>query len=1409
MSRTPPAAPGPAPSGGAADSPAPGAESRPDTLTPAPHGGGAAPDAPVPAPDREPRPDSPAPGTPAEPAVSAPLTDLQHAYWVGEQGAYDLSTAARLHLDWELPELDEAALRRALDACSARHPMLRARVRADGAQSVDANRPIPLIVREDAAEGERDPEARLRADRAEASAALPPLSEGPPLAAVLVRTPGAVRLTLVLRLFAFDAASVGILLRDLAAFHRDAGLRLPPPGASFLDFARREERRAGRARRDAEAYWAARIPELPGPPELPLAAGGPPPDSASFRRHVWTLDAGRSARLRSRARARGLSVNAVLCSAYASVLSRFCGQDAFTLTVLASRRPATARHAEVIGNHGTTVALAVPPAPGASFAERARLLQERLHEAYGHSAVSGIEVLRRMKALGANAPELLPVVFASSVGLPGGGPAPDGGDTGAATGAGSGPERAEEPPGLPGARPLGGALHTPQVWIDHQVYEDGPGIGCTVDLVEDVFPEGFTAAFLAVHRQWLDLLTDAEDRWDEPIRPLLPEAQTAARRAANSTARPLPARLLHDGFDERRRRDPGRTALIHGAERVGYGDLWAEAAALAARLAAQGVRPGDLVAVRAAKGRRQIAAVLAVLHAGGAYVPLAPSTPPRRLAKVIRHAGIRLVLTDDPGGLGPDPGAPALDLRTATARTSPAPAGPGHRASPDDLAYVIYTSGTTGEPKGVAVEHRAAMNTIDDLLERFALGPGDRTLQLSSLGFDLSVFDVFGTLAAGGAIVVPADGPVPDPVEWTSLVREHRVTVWNSVPALLDMALHAGGPYDRLDSLRLVMLSGDWIPLGLPARIREHAPDALVAALGGATEAAIWSNIHLPGPRPLPGWTSVPYGAPLANQGFHVLDGELADAPDWVPGDLVITGAGLARGYHHAPEQTAAAFRRHPETGERMYFTGDRARYRPDGTLEFLGRADTQVKVRGHRIELAEVASAALELPGVRAAVADVLGERPDEQRLALFVACDPADRTGLAEKARAAARESLPPYMVPADVVLLDALPVTSNGKVDRAALRRAAAPAAARSGAGSPPFPGTETVLAGIWEAVLGAPVNDRAADFFDLGGTSLLAARMVGRIETALGVRPVLSGLFRHSTLAGQARLVEEAGACPARCAAVLREEPGAPRLVLFHPVGGGLLCYRELVAALPEARHVVGVQSPPVRADEPDGRGDPGDRPAPGDGVTALAARYAAELRAELAPGPVVFAGWSMGGVLALETARLLRDSPLDVTRVVALDSYVAAEPGAFVHTGPAAERAFLADLRGGSGTDRTAAPDGDPPPERPLPPELHDPYRAYLANYRALLTHRPAPPQDVPVLAVRFRDSAPDAFPGLVPLTDHWRELPPGVRVQELPGHHFAVADPLRRGALADLLTPQRPATEKTAVPTAREERGNL
>ncbi|MFR9677008.1 amino acid adenylation domain-containing protein, partial [Streptomyces sp. TR06-5] len=353
---------------------------------------------------------------------------------------------------------------------------------------------------------------------------------------------------------------------------------------------------------------------------------------------------------------------------------------------------------------------------------------------------------------------------------------------------------------------------------------------------------------------------------------------------------------------------------------------------------------------------------------------------------------------------------------------------------PGDLAYVIYTSGSTGVPKGVAVSHGAALNTCVDVVERFGVGPGDAVLGLSSLSFDLSVFDVFGVLGAGGRLVLPRAGSSRDPGHWLELVREHRVTVWNSVPALMAMLVeHAAGGGEGLP-LRVVLLSGDWIPVDLPGRVRGLAGGARVVSLGGATEAGIWS-IAYPVDEVDPGWDSIPYGRPLRNQRFHVWNERWQECPVHVPGELFIAGAGLAEGYWRDEERTAASFVRHPVTGERLYRTGDLGRWLPSGEIEFLGREDFQVKVGGFRIELGEIEAAVAECPGVAAVVAAAPGER-HHRRLAGYVVPAAGAGEDLLDRVRERAEDRLPSYMVPATWTVLDHLPLSANGKIDRNAL-------------------------------------------------------------------------------------------------------------------------------------------------------------------------------------------------------------------------------------------------------------------------------------------------------------------------------------------------------------------------------------
>jgi len=417
------------------------------------------------------------------------------------------------------------------------------------------------------------------------------------------------------------------------------------------------------------------------------------------------------------------------------------------------------------------------------------------------------------------------------------------------------------------------------------------------------------------------------------------------------------------------------------------------------------------------------------------------------------------------------------------------------------------------------IEHRAAVNTIVDMNQRFGVGPDDRILALSSLTFDLSVYDSFGALAAGGTIVLPAPSATRDPACWSELMRRTRVTIWSSVPALVQALVdYADGDAARLPaSLRLVLMSGDWIPVKLPDRIRALVAGARVYSLGGATEAAIWSILY-PIEAVDPGWKSIPYGKPMVNQRFHVLNELLEPCPAGVPGQLFIAGVGLARGYWRDDDKTAKSFFVHPRTGERLYRTGDLGRYLPDGNLEFLGREDFQVKVNGFRVELGEIEAALEQHPAVAQAIATAVGEST-ARRLVGHV----GPRAGSAptpSELREFLIDKLPAYMVPGSFVVVPALPLSANGKVDRAALVAPAAappPAPAPLAARSPLVARVGRLIARVLEI----ETIDPAANLFDLGMSSLEMIRIANLLQQELGTRPQIDELYRNPTLDGLAR------------------------------------------------------------------------------------------------------------------------------------------------------------------------------------------------------------------------------------------------------------------------------------------------
>ena len=638
-----------------------------------------------------------------------------------------------------------------------------------------------------------------------------------------------------------------------------------------------------------------------------------------------------------------------------------------------------------------------------------------------------------------------------------------------------------------GSRVIGGLSQTPQVWLDCQAMEWNGSLVINWDERAGVFPDGLVSDAFSSFEQTLRSLASSKATWEETRIVHLPQKQKLVRIAANDTGKEIVSSTLHSDFMKTALSHPELPAVRLGDEFVTYAELRALSLKVAHKLK-RGVR----TAIILEKSIAQVVAVIGCSLAGAPFIPLSPDHPRSRVDTVMGNAEVGAVLakaeTLERLDLAGKEEAMDIDLILSDDIS----ANFEDRTLPSDEAYVIYTSGSTGVPKGVAVSHAAAWNTIADVVRRWGMGPGDAVLGVSALDFDLSVFDIFGALSFGAAVVLPDEEERRDASAWRELVSSRGVTVWNSAPALLDVMLDDGP--GAAAGLRLALVSGDWVPLGLRSKLPEGV---LLVAMGGATEAGIWSNYFEVGEVD-PSWSSIPYGRPLSNQSFRVVGEDGLDCPDWVPGELWIGGGSLADGYLGDPGKTAASF---VEDGGRWYRTGDMGRYWPGAVLEFLGRKDSQqqVKIRGHRVELGEVEAAVAGCPGVKGAVAVVAGERERSVVHAFVVADEGADVDPAGVLSRVAGL--LPSYFVPHDVTVLDEWPLSANGKVDRKALAGMAPEAAPSASSLSEPATEAERAVASVWEELLDAGPVGRESNFFELGGDSLMASRVIGRVR-ALG-------------------------------------------------------------------------------------------------------------------------------------------------------------------------------------------------------------------------------------------------------------------------------------------------------------------
>lgn len=562
----------------------------------------------------------------------------------------------------------------------------------------------------------------------------------------------------------------------------------------------------------------------------------------------------------------------------------------------------------------------------------------------------------------------------------------------------------------------------------------------------------------------------------------------------NDTKTDYPSdKALHQLFVEQAARIPQQVAVLADGISMTYQELHDKSNQCAHFLLERGIEVGDRVAVITKRNANTVVHMLGILKAGAAYVPIEPDAPEERKASVLQNSGCRYVLEPD-----------AYEQENMSASSID---DPGVPYDPERLAYIIYTSGSTGTPKGVAISHRAGLNTVWEINRRFGVGEQDRVIGISSMCFDLSVYDLFGTLAAGATLVmVPSNRNIPQLLE---AVETHQITVWNSVPAILGLAAETLQDGFRNHSLRLVLLSGDWIPVDLYGKVKPFFPNVQMYGLAGPTEISIWCNCHPIDQVEFPE-ASIPLGRPTANQRCYVLNRDLQLCPYGVEGEIYVAGDGLAIGYYNDDERTRATFLEHPRFG-RVYKSGDQGMIKRDGLLRILGRKDFQIKLRGYRIETNEIQVALLQYPAVQSAVVKAVGTG-SEQSLCAYLVTD--GEVGV-DELRSFLERRLPDYMIPSYFVRLEQLPLSPNGKVDLKALPAPVGNVTTTSVRYEAPRNEVEEKLVAIWQEVLGLERVGVHDNFFALGGDSMKALRVITLLATDYLLE--IQDMFEEQTIA----------------------------------------------------------------------------------------------------------------------------------------------------------------------------------------------------------------------------------------------------------------------------------------------------
>lgn len=1025
-----------------------------------------------------------------------PLTDVQYAYFIGRSEDQVLGgVGCHAYLEIDGNHLDKDRLFKAWEDLKHYHPMLNTVFSKNGEQKILNSSGIRELKTNDFTCCDKEKlEFELEKIRKRLSHRVLDIGNGETAGLELSLLPDSkTRLHFDLDLLIADVMSLQILLRDLNDFYSGSLEFKKKHEFRFDDYLKNEKDFLGEEKEKARKYWMAKLESLPMGPELPLVKRPQEIDKPEFKRRSFFIEKEKWERINKRALENNVTPAMVLLTSYADILERWSKNSHFLINIpLFDRKTEYDFIENAVADFTNLLLMEVDFRGEEHFLSRVLKVQSKFHESAANSACSAVEVQREISRMKGHNEIAAPIVFSCNLGTP---------------------LVNEE-----FQKNLGKISYmisqTPQVWLDYQVYEKNGGLLVCWDTIEELFPENMMDNMFSAYESLMNWLADKDESWN------LKWNNSLDGKIDCEPFKEFKNECLHWGFFENAEKNKDNIAIekSESNESITYGELSQKSLSIASYLKSMGIeKQGICISLK--NRDDQITAVMGSLAAECFYVPVAHDQPYERRKKIYEKAGIKTIITDGEtkeARRWPQDSV-VLDIKEIL-KTKPCEFS--RCQNPLDTAYVIFTSGSTGEPKGVEISHESAFNTISDINSKYNVNSKDRLLSLASLDFDLSVYDIFGILGSGGKLItIPEDGR-KDAKLWMKVIEEYNVTIWNSVPVLLEMFLTVLESRSRKNNdLRLVMLSGDWISEDLVKKAGNILESALISSMGGATEASIWSNFYHLENKNYETWRSIPYGKPMVNQKYRIVDEKGRDCPFWVEGELWIGGKGVAKGYIGDVQLTNQAFPVYED--ETWYKTGDLGRLRPCGNMEFLGRKDFQLKIRGHRIEAGEVEAALKASESVADAV---VVKNFDSSGLEAGVILKDNNEKNL-DAVVGSLKNLIPEFMIPSKVIAFEKFPLNKNGKKDRKEISRKIKEF--KDDIKEEFFDDLEEQIALIWKEVLNLnkiSVND---NFFQCGGDSLKATRIIEKLisDKIIDDQLSLGTLFKNPTIKQLAKEIRE--------------------------------------------------------------------------------------------------------------------------------------------------------------------------------------------------------------------------------------------------------------------------------------------